>query len=46
MLLPVIDTTDPIEIIAAPPAPMKERRASASGVRVAADIRQHAGGDQ
>ena len=36
MLLPVIEITEPIEIIAAPPAPMKIAAASAIGVRVAA----------
>ena len=36
MLLPVIETTAPIEIIAAPPAPRNSAAPSASGVRVAA----------
>ena len=36
MLLPAIETTEPIEIIAAPAAPMKIAAPSASGVRVAA----------
>ena len=46
MLLPVIETTEPIEIIAAPPAPMKIAAPSASGVLRRGEIRQHAGGDQ
>jgi hypothetical protein len=36
MLLPAIETTEPIEIIAAPAAPMKSAAPSASGVCVAA----------